>query len=307
MITTDNKLQVFENFIVDMKLKKTINDNTNVITNNISNSIFTNNPSGFIFSGSDGVTIPNGFIRRSDEFALVTEYRQYVYSQNSTIINWLKLIIAKIFMSNRVNRSVCKYQSIENFFIEIHNQIKNLNLDENSIDFYISAIENANKNGQQALVDILASKKNVLLRELQLLKNSKIVQYVDEADVVNFFKKTKSSSNFLKLTWIKNYVRVIPTDVLEKKNLFDNNECFDNYVILHFDLNNDSTQLTEKEKEKAKDPILFGLISGSRKLYFIGDWIDEYCDLTLDKLIKTLEQKKIKELNDINIKKDFGM
>lgn len=26
----------------------------------------------------------------------------------------------------------------------------------------------------------------------------------------------------------------------------------------------------------------------SNRLYFIGDWIDEYCDLTLDGLIKTI-------------------
>lgn len=108
-----------------------------------------------------------------------------------------------------------------------------------------------------------------------------------------------------KMNWMKNYLRVIPDNILEKKKMFDKWECFDNYVILHFDINDDSTQLTEKEIEKAKDPILFGVISGSRKLYFVGDWIDEYCDLTLDKFIKTLEQKKVKELTKVSLKKEI--
>lgn len=37
---------------------------------------------------------------------------------------------------------------------------------------------------------------------------------------------------------------------------------------------------------KRKDPILFGVIAGSNKLYFIGDWIDEYCDLRFDDVVK---------------------
>lgn len=36
---------------------------------------------------------------------------------------------------------------------------------------------------------------------------------------------------------------------------------------------------------KRKDPILFGVIAGSNKLYFIGDWIDEYCDLRFDDVV----------------------
>ena len=41
-----------------------------------------------------------------------------------------------------------------------------------------------------------------------------------------------------------------------------------------------------EEMKKRKDPILFGVIAGSNKLYFIGDWIDEYCDLRFDDVVK---------------------
>ena len=68
---------------------------------------------------------------------------------------------------------------------------------------------------------------------------------------------------------------------------------------MHFDPLNNSTDLTEKEREeiKSKDPILFGIIQNSRKLYFIGDWIDEFCNLTLDKMMEIISDKELKLSN----------
>ena len=71
---------------------------------------------------------------------------------------------------------------------------------------------------------------------------------------------------------------------------------FDNYVILHFDKTGDATEMTVKEKEKAKDPILFGVTKYSRKLFYVADWTDEYCDLTLEKFLKQLKQEQPKVL-----------
>lgn len=38
---------------------------------------------------------------------------------------------------------------------------------------------------------------------------------------------------------------------------------------------------------------MFGVINGSKKLYYVADWIDEYCDLTLDKVIEILGKETI--------------
>jgi hypothetical protein len=54
------------------------------------------------------------------------------------------------------------------------------------------------------------------------------------------------------------------------------------------------------EAERRKDPILFGVIRGSRKLYYLGSWEDEYCDLTLDKFIEQFGEEAINK-NNINI------
>ena len=46
---------------------------------------------------------------------------------------------------------------------------------------------------------------------------------------------------------------------------------------------------TPAEEIKKRDPIVFGVIAGSNKLYYITDWVDEYCDLTLAKFVDTLK------------------
>jgi hypothetical protein len=109
----------------------------------------------------------------------------------------------------------------------------------------------------------------------------------------------QGSQKALSLDYIKNYGRVIPTDVIEKKLEADKLHVFDNYVILHYDPDGKSYISTETEKrkeaEKKKDPILFGVIMGSDKLYYIADWVDEYCDLTFDKLTELLGKEIIEK------------
>lgn len=76
---------------------------------------------------------------------------------------------------------------------------------------------------------------------------------------------------------------------------------FDNYVIMHYDPYRNGTLKTLKERaEEEKDPILFGVILGSNKLYYVADWMDEYCDLTFDKLVETLGEEAI-NANDISV------
>ena len=58
----------------------------------------------------------------------------------------------------------------------------------------------------------------------------------------------------------------------------------------------------EREEAKRKDPILFGVLAGSRKLYYITDWVDEYCDLSLEKFVDTIGVKK-EEIKRITKKK----
>lgn len=153
---------------------------------------------------------------------------------------------------------------------------------------YLKAIHNAKAAGQTALIESLL-KKMISNKYESLLDAEGFYYVIDEEDVVRFAKKTEKG---LKLSYIENFARPIPEDVVEKLQKANELEVFDNYAVLYFDPKGEIYKETEKQRAKRKDPILFGLISGSNKLYYVADWIDEYCDLTLDKFVDTLGVKK---------------
>lgn len=140
----------------------------------------------------------------------------------------------------------------------------------------INLLKKAELMGQEA-------QKERIFKEMIIDKYESILwscgynRYISEEDLLKFAKESKKQ---LSLDYIKNYMGVIPDDVLDKKLKMDMLEIFDNYVVLHYDLDKKNSEMTKQEKEVAKDPILFGVLCGSKKLYYIADWIDENCDLT---------------------------
>ena len=154
-------------------------------------------------------------------------------------------------------------------------------------------MEEAKDNGQIALFEKIRSKANITLLEDQLVSN-KFNKIVSESQMIEFVTGYEKD---LSMTYIKNFIRAIPKEVTDNKKILDNLCIFDNYIILHFDPNEKNFAMTQEEinaeAARRRDPILFGLIKGSRKFYFIGDWSDEYCDLTLDKFIEKYTEEKI--------------
>ena len=153
---------------------------------------------------------------------------------------------------------------------------------------YQKLIDNAKLTGQTALVEELEANKQCKLFENQLV-TLKMTKCISEANILKFADKCEKG---LKLDWIRNFTRVIPDEVIKQKIRCDELELFDNYVVLYFDPDNKATKLTKEEIEKKKDPILFGVMRGSRKLYFVGDWKDDLCDLTFDQIVKQMSEKE---------------
>ena len=153
---------------------------------------------------------------------------------------------------------------------------------------YLKAIHNAHAVGQTALVEKLLSEMIANKYESLLFATGKYY-VVTEQQVVDFAKKTEKGVD---ITYLKNYTRPIPAAVVDKIVESHSLEVFDNYVVMHYDPKKENQKETQKEIAKRKDPIVFGVISGSRKLYYITDWIDEYCDLTLEKFVDTIHVDK---------------
>ena len=149
--------------------------------------------------------------------------------------------------------------------------------------------------GQVALKETLFEQLTVNKYE-SILWASGMYKAVSEEKIVEFAQESQKG---LSLDYMSNFSRVIPMEVVKKKIEADKLGVFDNYVILHYDPEAKSYIQTEEEKrkeiERKKDPILFGVIMGSNKLYYIGDWIDEYCDLTFDVLTEKLGQEIIEQ------------
>lgn len=149
------------------------------------------------------------------------------------------------------------------------------------LDTHRAAIKETHSMGQTALAEQLTARTKVVEAEAVLFAAGRR-EYIDEKDLIRFAKECERG---LRLDYMKNFTRLIPRDVRLKKIQMDALKVFDAYVILHYDPKGDGAELTKQEVAKKKDPILFGLIEGSRRLYHVGSWVDEYCDLTFGDLI----------------------
>jgi hypothetical protein len=153
---------------------------------------------------------------------------------------------------------------------------------------YLEALRTAEITGQVALKEKLARGMFVNKYEAELYANG-YYYVVSEKQIIDFANKTEKG---VELIYLKNFARPLPDKVVKKLIEADSLEVFDNYAVLTYDPKDKDKIETETEREKRKDPILFGLISGSDKLYYITDWIDEYCDLTLAQFVDTLDITK---------------
>ena len=160
---------------------------------------------------------------------------------------------------------------------------------------YINCIGYCEKTSQTALKERMF--QNLVINKYESILYAKgLYRAISFGKIIEFANKC---SRNLCLDYIANYIRTIPIEVIKKKAEVDQLCVFDNYVILYYDKGNvETTAKTvaekEKEVEKRKDPILFGVISDSQKLYYIDSWTDEYDDLTWDVLVEKLGEDIIK-------------
>ena len=82
-------------------------------------------------------------------------------------------------------------------------------------------------------------------------------------------------------------------------------EIFDEIYIVFTDYTLEETKKVAKER-RDKDPIVFGAFKNDGsdttkpyvedRLFFIADWVEELCDLTLEEIIKDVRHKENKEI-----------
>ena len=158
----------------------------------------------------------------------------------------------------------------------------------NRVSDYLKSIHNAVTVGQTALVEDLL--RGLVTNKYESVLFAEGLYYVvNEQQMVSFVKQCEKG---IKLEYVKNFTRPMPQDIVDKIAKINQLEVFDNYVVLYYDPDGKIYKETAKEEAKRKDPIIFGVIAGSEKLYYVADWIDEYCDLTLEAFIDAIGVKK---------------
>ena len=282
----NNKIEILQRIIIDNNLKKYKDKIDKNSSNNINGTSFIN-----LEASIASIAASNSQI----ESELDVSYLDYLLAHENRTINRFLLEIYRWYL--KISKNKKKIQNIKLkelvlFFNNIKNNIKTL--DKSIIDTIINnykiALVSAEENNQIALKENIIDISNLYKME-SILCASSFNRYINETDVIDFYNKASKHEKLntnLKLTYIKNFIKPIPKEVSDKRKESEDLCVFDNYVIMHYDYNNTASKDTKEEIEKKKDPILFGVISGSNKLYYIADWIDDYCDLTLEKFIETI-------------------
>ena len=217
----------------------------------------------------------------------------YITPNEASFAEWKKDEVKELKFIDKVKLLFKKTEKPEmdviSFFANIKATSKNsFNGYVNRVEKYLTAIHNAKIIGQDALVEKL-SREMIANKYESFLAAEGYYHVVTEQQVADFVKKSERG---ISLDYMKNFIRPIPANVVNKIAEADKLEVFDNYVIMHYDPKGKARQDTANEEAKKRDPIVFGVIAGSTKLYYITDWIDEYCDLTLEKFVDTLKITK---------------
>lgn len=159
-----------------------------------------------------------------------------------------------------------------------------------SYDVFIALAEKYKKLGQVESMKKLCFLADTLAKEEKLIDMG-ITTYVYRDAVEDYIENVAGKA--VKIVELSRYMREVPdelVDTIEKVK-----PIFDEFYVVFTDYTGREERKVEKER-RDKDPILFGVFKDNTtvadRFYFIGDWVDEYCDLTLDKMVAEYTEKK---------------
>lgn len=175
--------------------------------------------------------------------------------------------------------------------------------DERLEKVYQNAIylaERYNRTGQTKGLRKLKFHIESIVKEKQIL-DAGINKFVYRSDIEEYIQDVADKQ--VVILDLKSYERNLPDEIIEA--LEKVKDLFDEFYIVCTDYTGEMARRVQEERRE-KDPILFGAFLDREKnainerFYYIGDWIDDYCDLTLDKMVAEMEEKTGRNiLNDM--------
>lgn len=186
----------------------------------------------------------------------------------------------------------------------VHQSNENLDTLEGILSIELSR---AKATGQTLMFKRLAFMAAVLTKERELLELG-IDKYVLRPDIEKYVNAVENKT--VKIIDIERYTRTIPDEIVEQIQLLREKKIFDRFFVVFTDYTGEIEKQVAKER-RDKDPIVFGAFSQPidngvdihDRFYYIADWVDEYCDLTLAKMVDEMAKKGENIVHPVGIKK----
>lgn len=194
-------------------------------------------------------------------------------------------------------------------YFEFVKERKQTITDEDLSRIYDNCLELLNKykiTGQIAGMKKLLFHLQCIEAEREIVKLG-ITTFIYRNDIEEYIDNIAKDT--VKIIELEKYEREIPDEIVAI--IGQVKDKFDQLYILFTDYTGEVERQIEKERRE-KDPILFGTFQNEQtrtvidRFYFLGDWEDEYCDLTLDKMVNEVEASKKRNIvRTINTPEDI--
>ena len=147
-------------------------------------------------------------------------------------------------------------------------------------------VQEAKELNQRVMYEELSRILAIAVRESEMMSYG-INRWVERKFIDQFMDKVKDRTVFFKD--LSEFPRPIPGNVRARIKVLTEHEVFDELWILYIDYTKQNLKTTEK-KIREKDPVLFGRLKYNPDVfYYITDWVDEFCDLTLDSVVEKMK------------------
>lgn len=180
----------------------------------------------------------------------------------------------------------------QQYFEEIKDRKHHIT-DAKLVKVYDNCLDLLNKykiTGQQKGMRKLMFHLECIEKEREIVKMG-INTFIYRDDIEEYIDSVAKDT--VKIIELENYEREIPDEIVEVVAAVK--DKFDQLYVVFTDYTGKVERQVEKERRE-KDPILFGTFQNPSnrtvidRFYYLGDWEDEYCDLTLDKMVNETEK-----------------
>ena len=158
-----------------------------------------------------------------------------------------------------------------------------------SYESFVQLAEKYKRLGQVESMKKLCFLADTLVKEEKLIELG-ITTFIYKDTIEDYIENVADKT--VKIVELSRYMREIPDELVE--TIEKSRPLFNEFYVVFTDYTGKEERKVEKER-RDKDPILFGVFKNqgnvADRFYFLGDWVDEYCDLTLDKLVEQYTEK----------------